>query len=102
VDTVLPGGGAVLPINARGLGSGELPCTVRLRDDAGHLVTWSGTVGVVAPPAVRIIHTGNGAYSALPDSSVPAWAIALMVIGALILAALVRLLVLYRGSERVR
>ena len=98
VDTVLPGGGAVLPINAPGLGSGELPCTVRLRDDAGHVVAWSGTVDAAAPAAVKTIHTGDGAYSTLPDSSVPAWAIALMVIGALILTALVGLLVLYRRS----
>ena len=107
VDTVLPGGGAVLPINVPGLGSGELACTVRLRDDAGHLVVWSGTVDVAAPPATRTIHTGNGVYATLPESSVPGWAIALMVLGALILAALVSLLVLYRrsltrGSDTVR
>jgi hypothetical protein len=99
IDTVLPGGEAVLPINAPGLGSGALPCTVSLRDDAGHAVAWSGTVDTIAPAPAKTIHTGNGAYSTLPVNSVPAWAIALMVMGALILAALVRVLVLYRRSR---
>ncbi|MGH3258145.1 MAG: hypothetical protein ACRDOU_22600 [Streptosporangiaceae bacterium] len=100
IDTVLPGGQAVLPINAPGLGSGEFPCTVSLRDDAGHTVTWSGTVGAIAPTPAKTIHTGNGAYSTLPDNGVPAWAIALMVLGGLILAALVGVLVLYRRASR--
>ena len=101
IDTVLPGGAAVLPINVPGLGSGKLPCTARLRDDAGHAVTWSGTVDTAAPPATTTIHTGDGTYATVPDPSapsVPAWAIALMVLGALILAALVRVLVVYRRS----
>jgi hypothetical protein len=46
------------------------------------------------------IHTGAGAYSTLPAHSVPAWAIALMVLGGLILAALAGLLVLYRRAGR--
>jgi hypothetical protein len=100
MGTILPGGDAVLPINTPGLGGGELPCTARLRDDAGRTVTWSGTVDVATPPPATIIHTGNGAYSTLPDRPVPAWAIALMVIGALVLAALVRLLWVYRGPDR--
>ncbi len=98
IDTVLPGDKAVVPVNAPGLGSGKLPCTVSLLDDAGHTVAWSGTVEATAPAPVRTIHTGDGAYSTVPESSVPAWAIALMVLGALVLAALVRLLVLYRRS----
>jgi hypothetical protein len=103
VDTVLPGGEAVLPVNAPGLGGGELPCTVRLRDDAGHAVDWSGTVDAAVPTPVHTIHTGDGAYSTLPanpGNPVPAWAIALMVIGVLILAALVRILVLYQRRLR--
>jgi hypothetical protein len=100
VDTVLPGGEAVLPVNAPGLGGGTLPCTVRLHDDVGHAVDWSGTVGVTTPARVRTVHTGVGAYSTVPDNSVPAWAIALMVIGALILAALVSVLVVYRKAGR--
>ena len=101
VDTVLPGGEAVLPVNAPGLGGGLLSCTLRLRDDAGHAVDWSGTVDAAAPAQVRTIHTGNGAYSVVPGNPVPAWAIALMVIGALILAALVRILVLYQRRLRL-
>ena len=100
IDTVLPGGAAVLPINAPGLGSGAWPCTVSLRDDVGHAVAWSGTVDAIAPTPARTIHTGDGAYSTLPVNSVPAWAIALMVLGAVILAALVGVLVLYRRANR--
>ncbi len=100
VDTVLPGGEAALPVNAPGLGGGELPCTVRLHDDAGHGVEWSGTVGVATPARVRTIHTGAGAYSTVPGNPVPWWAVALLVIGVLILAALARVLMLYRRSVR--
>jgi len=100
IDTVLPGGQAVLPINAPGLGSGALPCAVSLRDDAGHTVTWSGTVDTIAPAPTKTIHTGNGAYSTLPDNPVHGWAIALMVLGGLILAALVSVLVRYRRADR--
>jgi hypothetical protein len=100
IDTVLPGGQAVLPINAPGLGSGSLPCAVSLRDDVGHVVAWSGIVDAVAPTPVKTVHTGPGAYSTLPDNGVPGWAIALMVLGGLILAALVGVLVLYRRANR--
>jgi hypothetical protein len=100
IDTVLPGGAAVLPINAPGLGSGAWPCTVSLRDDAGHAVAWSGTIDTIAPTPAVTIHTGPGAYATLPAHSVPAWAIALMVLGGLILAALVGVLVLYRRAVR--
>ena len=99
IDTVLPGGEAVLPINAPGLVGGALPCAVSLTDDAGHTVAWSGTVDTIAPAPTKTIHTGNGAYSTLPGNPVPAWAIALMVMGALILAGLARVLVLYRRSR---
>ena len=103
MDTVLPGDAAVLPVNTPGLGGGELPCTVRLRDDAGHAADWSGTVDVATPAPVRTIHTGAGAYSTVPAGNpVPAWAIALLVMGALILAALVRILWLYRRPDRGR
>ncbi len=100
VDTVLPGGQAVLPINAPGLGSGEFACTVSLRDDVGHAVAWSGIVDAIASAPTKTIHTGDGAYATLPANSVPAWAIALMVLGGLILAALVGVLVLYLRANR--
>jgi hypothetical protein len=44
MEMVPPGGGAVLPVNARGLASGAMPCTVSLRTDTGRPVTWSGIV----------------------------------------------------------
>jgi hypothetical protein len=100
IYTVLPGGEAVVPINAPGLGSAALACTVSLRDNAGHTVSWSGTVDAIAPAPVKTIHTGPGAYATLPANSVPAWAIALMVLGGLILAALAGVLVLYRRAGR--
>jgi hypothetical protein len=92
METVLPGGGAVLPVNAPGLASGTMPCTVRLDDGASRAVVRSGIVTVAAPSHEVIIHTGIGVYSELPDRGVPAWAIALMVVGALILAALTMLI----------
>jgi hypothetical protein len=101
VDTVLPGDSAVLPVNAPGLSGGAVPCTVRLEDSAGRTVTWSGIVSVSAPAPAATIHTGSGAYSTLPESpGIPGWAIALMVIGALVLAGLVRVMLLYRKHGR--
>jgi hypothetical protein len=35
------------------------------------------------------VHTSEGAYSVLPSQGIPAWAIALIVLGALTLAVLV-------------
>ncbi|XVQ83261.1 WxL protein peptidoglycan domain-containing protein [Microbispora siamensis] len=100
MGTVLPGTSALLPINAKGLNSGSLPCTVRLRTDTGPAAVWSGTVEL--PPLTQrtFIHTGEGAYTELPDNTVPLWAIALMAIGALVLTALVALLVLQRKQRQ--
>jgi hypothetical protein len=97
VETVLPDGGAVLPINAPGLASGSLPCTVRLLDGAGPPVVWSGVVSLPAQTPARIFHPANGVYISLPESTVPPWAVALIVIGALILASLLVLLVQRRN-----
>jgi hypothetical protein len=99
--TVLPGGHAVIPANAPGLPEGtSMPCTVRLRYGVGRTVSWSGPVTVPAPPGGRIVHTGPGAYSVIPPSTVPAWAIALIVIGALILLTMAVLLVrMHRRSK---
>jgi hypothetical protein len=93
MDTVLPGGNAVLPINAPGLSSGALPCAVRLDDGARTPVTWYGIVRLAAQVATTTYHPVKGVYVSLPESSVPPWAIALMVIGALIVAILLALLV---------
>jgi hypothetical protein len=96
METVLPGDGAVLPINAPGIGTGSVPCTVRLHDGTGTPVVWSGIVNVQDLAPAPTIHTANGVYSALPDHPVPPWAIALMAIGTLILLTLLTRLVLHR------
>jgi hypothetical protein len=98
-NTVLPGGHAVIPANAPGLPAGtSMPCTVRLRYGVGRTVSWAGSVTVPAPPAGRIVHTGPGAYSVIPPSTIPAWAIALIVIG--VLALVTMALVLLRVHRR--
>jgi hypothetical protein len=74
-----------------------MPCTVRLRYGPGLTARWAGRVTVPAAPRIRIVHTGPGVYSVLPDNGIPPWAIALMVLGALVLAALVLLLFRRRG-----
>lgn len=93
METVLPGGHAALPINAPGLTSGPVPCTVRLRGSTGFRATWSGIVNVPPTVATRTYHPAKGVYVSLPESTVPRWAVALMVIGALVLASLVAVLV---------
>jgi tellurite resistance protein TehA-like permease len=47
---------------------------------------------VPVPPATRIYHTGAGAYTVVPSGSFPPWAIALIIIGLLILAVMAVLL----------
>jgi hypothetical protein len=96
METVLPGGGAVLPVNARGLTSGRLPCTVRLRAASGGLITWSGVVNFPKQVQTRTYHPAKGVYVSLPQSTIPPWAIALMVLGGMILLTLLALLVHYR------
>jgi WxL Interacting Protein, peptidoglycan binding domain len=100
MQTVLPGGSAALPINAPGLDSGSAQCTVHLHDGTGHAIVWSGIVNLPSRTQTKIIHTGDGAYTALPDNTVPPWAIALMAIGTLILAALLALLTLRHRQRR--
>jgi hypothetical protein len=86
--TVLPGDHAVIAVNAPGIPEGpSVPCTVRLGYGNRLAASWSGSVAVPVPPRTRIIHTGSGAYAAIPSNGVPAWAIALIVIAALALAA---------------
>lgn len=100
METVLPGGRAVLAVNARGLQAGSLPCSVRLRDTDGALFSWSGAVNLPNRKATRTLNTAKGVYVSLPEDSVPPWAIALMVIGALIFASLMILLLRRRRSPR--
>ena len=51
-------------------------------------------------PAARIVHTGPGAYSVIPPDTIPAWAIALIVIGALALLTMAVLLLRTRRRSR--
>ena len=96
--TVLPGEGAVIAVNAPGLPEGAaVPCTVRLRYGRGLAAAWAGPVTVPAPPHGRVIHVGPGTYAVVPASTIPPWAIALLVIGALILAAAAVLLIRTRS-----
>jgi hypothetical protein len=93
MSTVLPRGGAVLPVNAPGLVSGPTPCAIRLNDGTGLPVTWSGVVDVPPRTITRTYHPVKGVYVSLPGQTVPPWAIALMVIGGLTLTSLVAVLI---------
>jgi len=100
MNTVLPGGRAALAVNAPRLSTGHIPCTVRLRDNAGQRVTWSGIVRLPAASLTRTYHTAKGVYVSLPQSTVTPWAIALMIIGALIAALLIVTLLRSRRASR--
>lgn len=96
-NTVLPHEAAEIAVNAPGLPEGTtVPCQVRFRYGRGLTVSWAGLVALPAPPHARLVHTGPGAYSVVPVQGTPPWAIALIVIGALTLAALVVLLLRVR------
>jgi hypothetical protein len=96
-STVLPGDHAVIAVNAPGIPAGTpVPCTVRLGYGNRLTASWSGSVLVPSPPRTRLIHTGPGAYAAIPSSGIPEWAIALIVIGVLALAAAAALLLQMR------
>jgi len=90
--TVLPHDLAIIAVNAPGLSEGAaMPCSARLLYGNGQQVSWAGLVTIPAPPRTRIIHTGNGVYTVVPVG-IPPWAIALLVLGGLILAAVAVLL----------
>jgi hypothetical protein len=100
--TVLPHDQAVIAVNAPGLPEGAtMPCAVSLGYGNGLIAKWAGPVTVPAPPRARTVHTGPGAYSVLPENGIPAWAIALIVIGALVLAALAVVLLRLRRHRRI-
>jgi hypothetical protein len=100
-STVLPHDQAVIAVNTPGLPEGQaMPCTVRLGYGNGLTVSWAGLVTVPVPPRGRIIHTGPGAYSIIPEGGIPPWAIALLVVGVLALAAVAVLLLRMRRSRR--
>ena len=100
-STVLPHDQAVIAVNAPGLPEGAtMPCAVRLGYGNGLIVRWAGLVSVPAPPPERIVHTGPGAYSVVPDAGIPAWAVALLVVGVLVLAAMAAVLLLRLRRRR--
>lgn len=96
-STVLPGDHAVIAVNAPGVPEGpRVPCTVRIDYGSRLTASWSGSVTVPVPPRTRIIHTGPGAYAVIPSGGVPPWAIALISVGVLALAAAAALLLQLR------
>jgi hypothetical protein len=99
--TVLPHDQAVIAVNAPGLPEGAtMPCTVRIGYGHGLIVGWAGSVTVPAAPRSHIVHTGPGTYSIVPDAGIPPWAIALLAVGVLVLAALAVLLLRMRRRSR--
>jgi hypothetical protein len=88
MDTVLPGQGAGLPVNGRGMRSGTWRCTARIKDSSGRTAVWAGlvTVASAVPAATRQI--APGVFVAPPSGGIPLWAIVLMVLGGLILISL--------------
>jgi hypothetical protein len=99
--TVLVHDQAVIAVNAPGLPEGATaPCQVLIHYGPGLTASWAGMVTVPAPPRTRTYHTGPGAYSVVPPSGIPAWAIALFVLGALVLAVLAVLLRRSRSRRR--
>jgi hypothetical protein len=93
METVLPRGSAVLPINAPGLVRGPARCAIWLNDGTGRPVTWSGVVNVPPRVITRTYHPARGVYVSLPEQTIPPWAVALMIIGGLILTSLLAVLI---------
>ena len=101
--TVLPHQRAVIAANAAGVPEGTpVLCRIRIVYGTGQVASWSGSVTVPDPPKTRIVHTGDGAYSVVPVARTPAWAIALIVVAGLAVAALVLLSVLLMRQRRRR
>lgn len=96
-DTVLPGEGAVLVVNAQGLPPGKrISCTVRLEAEHGSSASRTESVAVPSIVPVKIVHTGPGVYSTLPKpAGTPTWVYALIgAVAVLVLALLAVLIVL--------
>ncbi|HEY3905431.1 MAG TPA: DUF916 domain-containing protein [Streptosporangiaceae bacterium] len=93
METVLPGGHAVLPVNARGLAAGSFSCAARLTADHRTFASWSGTVRLLSAVTRKVYHPATGVFVALPSQTTPSWAIALFIVGGLILAAILVLLI---------
>ncbi len=97
METVLPGGTAVLPVNVPGLRTGPARCTVRLHDGSQLSAAWSGVVNVPSQTPTRTFHPARSVYVSLPENTVPPWAVALIVIGTLLLVSVIVLLAQHRG-----
>lgn len=91
--TILPGDTAVLTVNAPNLAPGGAShCTLQLQYPGGSASRWKGEVAVPAVRQVTRVHTGPGAYSTLPASAgTPTWAVALIAVGAVLVALLLAL-----------
>jgi hypothetical protein len=94
-NTILPGDQAQIAVNALSLQEGTtVPCVVRIHYGNGQMVRWSGMVTLPKAPATKIVHTGPGAYSVIPQNTgIPGWAIALIVVGGVAIAGVAVLLI---------
>jgi hypothetical protein len=101
VGTVLPGDDALIAVNAPRMPTGATTLVqVRIRYGPGLTARWSGMVTIPARPHLRLIHTGKGAYSVVPAGRTPVWAIAIIVVGILLLVVLALLTWLLVRSRR--
>jgi hypothetical protein len=97
VDTILPGQGAVLPVNALGFSGSNVPVEVQLQYADGQIpAIWRGALtAAAATPAAPTVTRPGAAPLATANAAVPAWAgmliAGLIVLVALALAALVRI-----------
>jgi hypothetical protein len=101
MDTVLPGDTAALQVNGVGMHTGSWPCTIRVKDSGGHTDTWAGTVTVPAAVAAATKRIGQNDYVVPAEPGIPAWAIALIVLGGLILFS-IWALILRRSHDKNR
>jgi hypothetical protein len=100
MGTVLPGDGAVLPVNGTGMRAGAWQCTLKIEDSGGTTDTWSGSVTVPDTKQAAPKQVAKGDYAFASDNGgIPAWAITLMVLGGLIVLSLWAVL-LRRGRNR--
>jgi hypothetical protein len=100
-NTILPGDQAQIAVNAQSVQEGTtVPCVVRIHYGHGQTVSWSGMVTVPKTNIARIVHTGPGTYSVIPTSGIPGWAIALIVVGGVAIAAVAVLLIRMRRVSR--
>jgi hypothetical protein len=100
METVLPGEGAVLPVNAPGLQTGSLPCHVLFQPAAGGQVRWSGLVTLDSSTLTKTYHPAKGVYVSVPQQTMPVWALILIILGGLILLSLTAVLVQRRRLAR--